>query len=87
MDRATVPPVHLYMSSCVDRLLTLYHWNCNLRQTPYQLACEGFFHEGDGDYLTCYKCGNTLKYWQHKNFSVDCSDRHCVLPYPPKHEK
>lgn len=86
MNLSINTPVHLRMASCADRLLTFTRWDCVLRQTPYQLACDGFFHEGIKDYVTCYKCGKTLEYWKHKNFSIECHTQHRELPYPTRSE-
>ncbi|XP_021358000.1 uncharacterized protein LOC110453396 [Mizuhopecten yessoensis] len=84
MDNGAVQPVHQHMTSCTDRLVTFFQWGYQLRQSSYQLACDGFFHEGVGDNVTCCKCGKTLKYWEHKNFPVECIDHQYALPYPPK---
>lgn len=39
-------------------------WPAQIRQTPAELARNGFFYNGYGDAVTCFYCGSTICNWE-----------------------
>lgn len=79
---------HIHMISCEDRLKTFIDWPHQLQQTPYSLACNGFYYSKQGDKVTCFYCGVSLKHWnssdiidiEHRKWSKDCYYIYMTLP-------
>ena len=59
---------------------TFAKWPKQMEQTPSDLVKSGFYYTGQGDLVTCFMCGLTLKDWErgdvvdleHKKWSPGC---------------
>ena len=59
-----------------------------MEQTPSDMVKSGFFYTGQGDLVTCFMCGLTLKDWErgdvvdleHKKWSPGCKYL-CVVSF------
>ncbi|KRT80787.1 hypothetical protein AMK59_5172, partial [Oryctes borbonicus] len=57
---------HIYRAfTTVDwRLSSFKHWPISLKQSPEAMAKAGFYYQGYGDMVICYKCDLHLKHWE-----------------------
>ena len=59
--------VFLHYPEMIDRDSRLAsftsHWPSNRAQKPVDLACAGFFYEGEGDKTICFFCGGGVCCW------------------------
>ena len=73
-------PFSTIMARKTRRLQTFERWPKQMSQKPEYLASSGFYYSGQGDSVTCFYCGLTLKSWdagdeidfEHHKFSPKC---------------
>ena len=73
-------PFNEIMSSNSQRYGSFAKWPKQMEQTPSNLVKSGFYYVGQGDLVTCFMCGITLKEWEcgdevdleHKKWSPGC---------------
>lgn len=73
------------MINCTDRFKD---WPQQLRQSPFDLVCNGFFYEGVADRVIYFMCVVILKSWEfedvivheHKKWSKDCAYLKLTIP-------
>ena len=83
-----IQPAYQSMVKCEDRIQTFKDWPQQVRQTPHELASNGFFYSGQSDKVTCFMCGVHLSSWtisdfvdiEHKRWSKDCVYLLMTLP-------
>lgn len=88
-DFSAFSPKHRSMIRCSNRVNSFKSWPHQLRQTPYELARDGFLYEGVSDRVTCFMCGVTLQHWdyldivefEHSRWSKDCKYLQITVPH------
>lgn len=73
-------PFSSIMAKKARRLQTFEKWPKQMSQRPEHLVNSGFYYSGQGDSVTCFHCGITLKSWdagdeidfEHHRFSPKC---------------
>ena len=73
-------PFNEVMSSYKNRYSTFAKWPKQMAQQPTMLVQAGFYYSGNGDYVTCFHCGISLKEWEsqddvvleHKKWAPEC---------------
>ena len=73
-------PFNSMMVKFGRRMQTFQRWPKQMAQHPIDMVKSGFFYSGNGDSVTCFFCGITLRDWEsvdninfeHKKFSPNC---------------
>ena len=69
------------LSNYAARITTFQNWPPSITIPATIMAAAGFFYEGQGDRVTCYSCGKSLKFWkatdnpwsEHQRHSPGCA--------------
>ncbi|XP_069139309.1 death-associated inhibitor of apoptosis 1-like [Argopecten irradians] len=59
----TGQPCRPEYADLIARILSLYNYPPDKRQSRNELAQAGFFYEGPGDRVVCYFCGGGVHSW------------------------